>query len=362
MKKPILLETHIEIGAEIGEFAGWRSPLWFSSVREEHEAVRNDAGVFDISHMTRIEIKGRDSTKLLEKLLTRDVAKTKISKMKYCLMLNENGGIIDDLTFYRRSEDEYILVNNAITRERVVEWISQKAENMQVEINDYTEESILLALQGPNSPKYLERIFNVDTSGLKWFSGFEKEIMGCKALITRSGYTGEDGFELNITGGDEERYRRIWEEMLAAGVKPCGLAARDMLRLECAYPLYGQDMDENTTPYEARLEWAVTLEKDFIGRERLEQLRNQQPSRLLVGLEMLEKAIPRRGYKIYKQEEEIGEITSGGMSYQLEKGIALAKIKTNHAKEENQAEVAIHGKPRRAKITLKPFIQYRIPK
>ena len=364
MNETPLLKLHKENGAEIGEFAGWRSPLWFTTVREEHNAVRSRAGIFDISHMTRIRVTGRDSTALLEKLLTRDVARTKLGRMKYCLMLNDRGGIIDDLTFYRRGENDYIIVSNAITRRRVLDWITENSENHSVEVNDYTERSILLAVQGPEAWRYLEKAMNISLENVKWFSGLEAEFMGCRTLVTRSGYTGEDGFELNILEGDVEHFEKIWTELIASGLTPCGLACRDVLRLEAGYPLYGQDMDENTTPFEARLEFAVKLEKEhFIGRESLEKLKNEKPRNLLVGLEMMERGIPRNGYKIYSTEGiSIGRVTSGGFSYSVGKGIALARIKTEEAEENNIVEVEIHGKRRKTIVRTRPFVEHRIPK
>ncbi len=359
-----LLKLHKENGAEIGEFAGWKSPLWFTTVKEEHNAVRNKAGVFDISHMTRIRVRGLDSTKLLEGLLTRDVAKTKINRMKYCLMLNERGGIIDDVTFYRMGDNDYIIVSNAVTRKRVTEWLQLNAENLDVEINDYTEHSLLLAIQGPEAQRYLEKILDKSLEAMKWFSGFETEFMGCSILVTRSGYTGEDGFELNTLSGCVESYEKIWMELLSAGLTPCGLACRDMLRLEAGYPLYGQDMDEDTTPFEAGLEWAVKTEKtSFIGREALVEAANRKPNTLLVGLEMLEQGIPRQHYKVYDiSAEEIGRVTSGVFSYSLGKGIALARINPEYAEENNTVYVEIHGRKRKAKVRRGPFVEHRIPK
>ncbi|HID05339.1 MAG TPA: glycine cleavage system aminomethyltransferase GcvT [Aigarchaeota archaeon] len=363
MNETPLLRLHRESGAEIGEFAGWRSPLWFTTVKEEHNAVRNRAGVFDISHMTRIRIRGKESTQLLEKLLTRDVSKTKINRMKYCLMLNERGGIIDDITFYRLGEEDYVIVSNAATRRRVVEWLTSNSEDMDVEINDYTEESILLAVQGPEAKLYLERVLNRSLEAIRWFAGFEADLTGCSLLITRSGYTGEDGFELNVLKGDAGGFERLWEELLSAGLTPCGLACRDVLRLEAGYPLYGQDMDEETTPFEAGLEWAVKMEKPgFVGREALSEAMSRGLRSLLVGVEMLEQGIPRRGYRVYSSSGEgVGDVTSGVFSYSLGRGIALARIDPGSAGENSEVRVEIHGRLRKARVRRGPFVEHRIP-
>ncbi len=364
MRASPLINLHREAGAEIGEFAGWQSPLWFTTVREEHQAVRNEAGIFDISHMTRIEITGNDAETFLDKLLTQDVRKTKPGRMKYCLMLNEKAGIIDDLTFYKDSEKSIIIVSNAITRERVVGWLRKHSEGFDVDVHDFTDSSALLAVQGPSSAAYLGKWLNTDLRDMKWFSGRWLEHRGLRILLTRSGYTGEDGFELNIRDGSAEEFGRVWMEFMAMGVKPCGLAVRDMLRLECAYPLYGHEMDESTTPVEARLMWAVKMEKqDFVGKDVLISKTGEKPSSLLVGLKMVEQGIPREGYVVMSREErEIGRITSGGMSYSLNRGIALARIAPEYADDGAVVLVDIKGKPRQAEVSLKPFVEYRIPR
>lgn len=363
MRRTPLLSLHESLGAEIGDFAGWASPLWFEGVRQEHGAVRDGAGIFDISHMTRTVVRGGDAGKLLTRITSYNVSTLKEMRMKYCLILNEDAGIIDDVTVLRVAGDSFLVVSNAATRERVVSWMLEHAVG-DVMVEDVTESTALLAVQGPASSKHVSEWLGEDVSGMKWFSGRITNFGGCTVLVTRSGYTGEDGFEICILCGVKENYVKIFERFTGAGVKPCGLACRDILRLEAGYPLYGQDMDERTTPLEARLEWAVRLDNEFfIGRDRYLELERVGPSKLLVGLEMVEQGIPRHGYRVLSQNDDtIGYVTSGGYSYSLGKGIALGYIQRQHVGEGVDVTVDIRGRKRRAKIRLGPFVKPRIPK
>jgi len=362
LKSTPILSLHQELGAEIGSFAGWRSPLWFSTVRAEHNAVRTAAGIFDISHMTRIMVRGPGATSLLKKTLTYNVDVLKEGRMKYCLMLNRDAGIIDDLTVYRVAGDIYLIVSNAATRERVLQWLEEQGGGAG--LDDVTESSALLAIQGPSSPSYVSRWLGDDVGDMKWFSGRVSRLDACPIIITRSGYTGGDGYELCLLCGGGERFAKVFTDFLSMGVKPCGLACRDILRLEAGFPLYGQDMDENVSPIEARLTWAVRLENEaFIGREAFLARMERGPSKLLVGLEMDEPGIPRPGYRVLDYSGvELGRITSGGHSYYLEKGIALGYVSTQYAVDGAMVQVDLRGKLRRARVRLEPFIKLNIPK
>ena len=363
MKDVPLLDFYSEIGAEIGEFAGWRSPLWFKSAREEHLSVRKSVGVFDITHMTRIQIYGEDSEKFLQRLVTKNVQKIKPGRMKYCLICNERGGIIDDITVYRRKDGRgFYIVSNALTHDKVLDKMMKMAEEYEdAVVEDLTYKTGLFAVQGPMSAELVSDFTELDVSGMKWFSGAEFEHLGLKVLLTRSGYTGENGYEFLVWSWESEELKRFWEELIGRGATACGLAARDSLRLEAGYPLYGQDMDEDTTPVEARLDFAVDLSKeDFLGKTALERVWDK-PRKILVGLQLTESGVPRRGYKIIDSEGEyVGEVTSGGLSYTLKRGIALGYVKPEIASTGEELKILIHGKPRRAEIKLTPFVPHRM--
>ena len=268
MKQIPLLSLHEKNAVEIGEFAGWKTVITFSSVREEHSAVRNSAAIFDISHMTRTKITGPRASKFLQELLTIDVEKLKQRRMKYGLMLNESGKIIDDVTVYKVDENTFLLVSNAVTRQRVVKWLSQHAST-HVAVEDITDFSAFFAVQGPEAAKHLSMLFG-DVSGFRWFEGDFRVFDGCQLLVTRSGYTGGDGFEIMVPCGGVELFEKIFSKFVGEGVKPAGLACRDVCRIEAGYPLSGQDFDESNSPAEAGLELAVKMDKAcFIGKEAL---------------------------------------------------------------------------------------------
>ena len=363
MREIPLLDYYREMGAEIGEFAGWISPLWFTSNREEHLKVRSDVGLFDITHMTRMRIAGGDSEKLLQKILTKRVEKIRPGRMKYCLICRDDGGIMDDVTVFRHPGEakEFIMVSNAITHDKIVNWLESNSRGMDVEVEDLTFKTSFLAVQGPRSSQLISKLIEADVSGMKWFSGFELKLNGLKTILTRSGYTGEDGYELMIWSWDENSLRRIWEEIVDLGATPCGLATRDSLRIEAGYPLYGQDMDESVTPVEARLMHAVDLSKPgFIGREAIEGRMRRGAERLLVGVLMKERGVPRRGYRLFHGDEVVGELTSGVLSYSLGVGVGLGYVKSGLAREGEEILVEIHGRRRISEVKLTPFIPWRI--
>ena len=367
MKEIPLLPFYSSINAEIGEFAGWRSPLWFTSTREEHLAVRSGAGLFDITHMTRIAVNGRDAQTLLQHVLTIDIQRLKLGKMKYCLICNENGGIIDDLTVFRHpdKQDYFIIVSNAITHDKVLEELEKRSEKLDVEIQDLTFNTSLYALQGPRSLELASKFTGRDLSILKWFTGFETIIDDVPVLITRSGYTGENGYEFMFWTWDIEKLRKVWSRIIALGAAPCGLASRDSLRLEAGYPLYGIDMDEETNPIEARLDFAIDLSKEyFIGKEAIMKiLESKQVRRFLVNLKSIEKAIPRRGYEILdRNNHKVGNVTSGGFSFIFGIGIGLGYVKPEYANEGEKLKIKYREKHREIEVTLKPVVPHKIKK
>ncbi|MEM4417886.1 MAG: glycine cleavage T C-terminal barrel domain-containing protein, partial [Nitrososphaerota archaeon] len=280
-----------------------------------------------------------------------------------CLMLNEDAGLIDDVTVLRVSGDTYLIVSNAVTRGKVVPWLEEHAGS-GVNVEDVTESTALLAVQGPASAEVVSRWMGWDASGMKWFSGRVVRVGDCPIVVTRSGYTGEDGFEICILCGGEEMYENVFESFLSMGGKPCGLACRDVLRLEAGYPLYGQDIDENVTPVEARLMWAIKMENmSFIGRQALRERLERGPEKLLVGLELTEPGVPRRGYKVLdSMGNYVGMITSGGLSYTTGRGIALGYIPAQLAVEGARLLVDLRGRVRTAVVRLEPFVRLNIPK
>jgi aminomethyltransferase len=353
-----LLKHHVAAGAEVGEFAGWKSPIFFTKLRDEHMAVRQKAGIFDITHMTRTKISGPSATDLLQKTLTCDVATLKKGRMKYGLILNERAGIVDDMTVFKVEEGSYVMVSNAATREKVLQWMRRFGDS-NVLLDDFTDNSAYFAVQGPMSSKVVSEVLQTDVSALKWFAGVFVRWGGCELLVTRSGYTGEDGYEIMVLCGGVELYKKLWDAFISSGVKPCGLACRDTCRMEAGYLLSGVDFDESKTPVEAGLMWAVKMEKEgFVGKEALVKLTGRKPAQTAVLLEMVEQGIPRHGYKVCKQNgEEVGYVTSGVLSPLNNRGLAIAYVETDYAGAGTELFVDIRGTMRRSVVRAEPLVR-----
>lgn len=347
--------------ARLVPFAGWEMPVQFSGIKAEHEAVRTQVGIFDVSHMGEVEISGPDAFALVQKLTTNDVSKLEIGRIQYTLMCQPDGGTVDDLLLYRTGEQSYLLVLNAGNIEKDVRWI-EKHQTGNVTVNNISEETALIAIQGPLAQQVLQKRTTVDLNEIKPFSFLKDvDIDGIPALVSRTGYTGEDGFELYFSA---QSAPAMWKKLLEAGqpegIVPCGLGARDTLRFEARLPLYGQELSETISPLEAGLGFAVKLDKgDFIGREALAQQKASGVPRKLVGLQMIDRGIPRTHYPVYIGEERIGEITTGTQSPTLKKNIGLALIKSDFAKIGQHVEVEIRGKRLKAEVIKTPF--YRRP-
>ncbi|MEM1964882.1 MAG: glycine cleavage system aminomethyltransferase GcvT [Candidatus Caldarchaeum sp.] len=349
-------------GVEAGEFAGWKTIISFSTVREEHKAVRENAGIFDISHMTRIKVSGASATEYLQRILTADVERLKQGKMKYALMLNEQAGIIDDITVFKVAENNFIIISNAVTRDRVMSWFRQHSSK-DVMVEDFTESSALFAVQGPKAVAYVSRFFRKDFASYKWFSGGFETADGCQVLVTRSGYTGGDGFELTFSCGGPSLYQKVWDWFVAEGVQPCGLACRDVCRLEAGYLLSGQDYDESKTPLETRLTWAVNMEKhDFVGKKALQARLTERPETVVTLLEMVEPGVPRHGYMLLDERgRRVGVVTSGGVIPSTGKAAAIGYVVPQLSEEGCEVFVDIRGKPRKARVRTKPFFTFSKP-
>jgi aminomethyltransferase len=336
-----LHDRHVELGARMVPFAGWEMPVQYEGVIPEHRAVRTDAGVFDVSHMGELEVEGPRARDLLQRALSNDLDKLEPGQAQYTLLTNEDGGIIDDLIAYRVGDCSYLLVVNASNRENAYTWLKER-EIRGSDVRDVSDESALLAVQGPRSIERLE------LPPARPFTFAETSIDGVEVMVNRTGYTGEDGCELLCMSEDAVR---LWDALLERGAVPCGLGARDTLRLEVCYPLHGNDIGPDTDAISAGLGWACALDKDFEGVELLRRVKAEGPERRLVAFVMEEKAIPRPGMPI----EGGGEVTSGSHSPMLEIGIGLGYVPTPQAKPDTELTIDVRGRPRRARVVKKPI-------
>jgi aminomethyltransferase len=357
LKHTSLFDYHTK-NAKMVEFAGYEMPIWYTNITEEHLAVRNGSGIFDVSHMGRIIVRGPDAGKFVDYLVPTQASNQPLGKSFYTLLLNERAGIIDDLIVIKRNEDDYLLVINAGTTSKDLSDIRKVSHGFDITVENITEYTTMIAIQGPDATRILQSHTPVHLAGLKRFRNTESKVGNCRAAITRTGYTGEDGYEIILyDSGVTNNYDaiRIWTD-LARNSKPCGLGARDSLRLEAGLPLYGSDIDESTNPIEADLLWVVSKDKkNFIGSERLSELEAEQPPRIRRGL-LLHERIPRSDFEVTNTDgDNIGRVTSGTFSPILKKGIALAYIKFNESQINNRVKVNVRGAYTDADIVKLPF-------
>ncbi|MEW4526080.1 MAG: glycine cleavage system aminomethyltransferase GcvT [Maioricimonas sp. JB045] len=356
MNKTPLHAWHVEHGARMTGFAGWNMPIQYTTIVEEHQAVRQRAGLFDIAHMGRLFFSGPDAARLLDSLITNDVTKLKDGQIRYALVCNRHGGVLDDVLVYRFA-DEYLLVVNASNREKIVEWIEAHRSGFDVEVNDATTERFMMALQGPASIDVLAPHVNIDLAGMKYYTAVTTPVAGAEAIVSRTGYTGEDGFEIIVPNTAAVW---VWGELIASGaevkLRPCGLGCRDTLRLEAAMPLYGHELDESIDPLTAGLGFAVKLDAgEFIGRDALLGIRDEPTGRKRVGLEVEGRRAAREGATLHIGDTEVGRVTSGTFSPTLEKPIAMAYVAADHSAEGTELEVDIRGKRASARVVPLPF-------
>ena len=356
MKRTPLYRTHKSLNAKFTEFGGWEMPLQYSSIVKEHLAVRSIAGLFDLSHMGEIDVKGEGAIALVQKLCTNDVIPLSDGQAQYTLLCNENGGIVDDILVYRHADNEFTLVVNAANIEKDLAWI-EKQNNIGAEITDDSDNTTLIALQGPKSIEILNPFVPaLDVSDISFFRFVVDEVSGIPAAISRTGYTGEIGFELYVNSNSAEAlWNALYPAVIEAGGLPVGLGARDTLRLEAGLRLYGMDMDDETTPYEAGLGRFVKLSTgNFIGKDvLLAQKENGKLSKRLIGFQMLDRAVARCGYDVYQKGNCIGTVTSGAPSPSLKCNIGFASLSKKTTKP---IEIDIRGKLHPAKIVKVPFI------
>lgn len=362
-----LMRTHLyefhKKNAKLTEFAGFEMPLWYEGIISEHLAVRESVGVFDVTHMGRYLISGKDSAKFLNKILTRDVTSMKIHQGKISMICNEAGGIIDDVFLFRLKEDEFLLICNAVNRKKDYEWMTRHAYTFSINIIDASDNTAMFSVQGPESFNVLRSIFNVNLSDLRPNYGRWVSLHDLKIFISRTGYTGEDGFELllwDIPLSNPEKAYKMWETILESGkeynIKPCGLGARDTLRIESGFCLYGNDINETITPLEAKLDFAVQFEKpEFIGKEALLKQKFEGVKHVRVGVRLLEYGVLRPGYKILFDGKPVGEITSGTFSPLLKCGIGMGYVPSEISRPKTSINILIRGKTIQAEITEMPF-------
>ena len=349
---------HSAAGGRMVPFAGWHMPVQYVGVLPEVKAVRESVGLFDVSHMGRLRVHGAGALDFLQYVAVSDVAKLPSAggAAQYSLLCREAGGIIDDIIIYRIGPHEFVVVVNASNKDKDVSWLRHHATGFDMVLEDETDRTALIAVQGPGAVALVDSLADKDLAVLPRFGVDESAVAGFPAMIARTGYTGEDGFELFTTA---ECAAPLWDALVVAGGIPCGLGARDTLRLEAALPLYGHEMDEHVTPYEARLSWVVKCEKDadFLGKSVLTDLKTARKRKTVVGLEMEGRAIPRDGYSILSATDgaSIGHVTSGTFSPMRGKGIAMASLQARYATVGETVDVVIREAKHSARIVKLPF-------
>ena len=363
IKKTVLHDVHVALGAKMIPFAGYDMPVRYTSLMEEHMAVRESVGVFDVSHMGEFILEGAAALDLIQRVSSNDASTLAIGQAQYSCMPNDKGGIVDDLIIYRLEAEKYLLVVNASNIEKDWDWI-QRENTMGVAMTDKSDDFVLLAVQGPNSTLLLQRLTDVDLGNIDYYHFTQGEIAGAKdVIISATGYTGSGGFELYIPSSDGEKvWQAIFDQKDAdIPVLPAGLGARDTLRLEMGYCLYGNDIDDTTSPIQGGLSWITKFNHDFINKKNLESEKATGATKRLVGFVMQEKGIPRAGYDILSSDREIiGRVTSGTMSPMLEKGIGLGYVQIPHHKKGTDLFIQIRKKQIPAKVQRPPFVD--IPK
>ena len=360
LKKTPLYKEHVKLGAKLVEFGGWDMPVYYSNVISEHLNVREKAGIFDICHMGEFFIEGKDAFKLIQKIITNDLNKLIDGKAFYSSICLENGMVMDDLFVYRFNENKFMIVVNASNIEKDFNQFLGHKMGMDVDVLNKTDEMAKIDLQGPKAEEILQKLTEFDLKNLNRFCFVESEVNGVSAIISRTGYTGEDGFELYFDSG---KAVEIWVKLLQIGdefgLKPIGLGARDTLRIEAGYSLYGHELSEEINPFEAGIDFVVKLDKDdFIGKDALLKINNEGIKRKIVAFEMLERGIPRQGYEVFKDGVQIGYVTSGTMSPTFKKGLGMAFVNIDNAILENEIHINIREKPYTAKIVKKPIYAF----
>ncbi len=362
-KRTALYEEHVRLGGRMIDFGGWDLPVQYSGLMEEHLACRNAAGLFDVSHMGEVHVEGPDAESFLNDLLTNDVSKVAVGQAQYSVMCQDDGGCVDDLIIYRRAQDKFLVVVNASNDDKDFAWMREvlSRKGYRCTLTHESAHYSQIAIQGPKAAEILQRLTKTDLSAIKTYWFAEGTVcVGVPALLARTGYTGEDGFEIYVSWDKApEIWRALLEAGKASGIAPCGLGARDTLRLEMKYPLYGHEITDKIHPLDAGLGWVVKLDKanDFVGKAALVQAKENGISRTLVGIRMLDRGIPRQGYAIHDGEgaERVGEVTSGTQSPSLKQAIAVAFVPKGLSAIGTRITVDIRGTKVPAEIVATPF-------
>ncbi|GAB6158926.1 glycine cleavage system aminomethyltransferase GcvT [Desulfotomaculum varum] len=363
IKRTPLYQAHLAAGGKMVEFGGWLMPVQYEGIIKEHQAVRSAAGLFDVSHMGEIKISGKGAAEFVQKVITNDVFRLRPGCALYSLLCNHQGGTIDDLLVYHLAEEQYLLVVNAANTDKDYQWLADLAPT-GVKVDNISETTCQLALQGPAAQAILQKITAADIGDIRYFCFIHGQVAGVECLISRTGYTGEDGFELYFPAAQAAT---VWQNILEAGqeagIKPAGLGARDTLRLEACLALYGHELTEEISPLMAGLEWTVKFHKpDFIGKEALLKEKQAGAAYRLAGLEMIDRGIPRQGYQICKDGLPVGWITSGTFAPTLNKNLALGYVSVQWTETGSQLEVMVRNKPLKACIVPKPFYKREVNK
>jgi aminomethyltransferase len=363
LKRTPLYELHRAAGAKFVDFGGWEMPVQYSSILEEHKAVRTAVGLFDVSHMGEIEIRGPRALEVVQRLTTNDASKLEIFQVQYSTLCYPHGGIVDDLTVYRLGPEHFFLCVNAANIEKDLAWIVEQAHG-EADIINTSAQIAQLALQGRHAQTTLQPLCDIPLDAMRYYWSARGRVQGVDALISRTGYTGEDGFEIYYPAAQgPELWSYLMEAGAPYGIRPIGLGARDTLRLEMGYALYGHDLTTDTTPLQAGLGWIVKLNKgSFIGREALLKERAEGVTRRLVGLELIDRGVARPHYHILADEEVVGEMTSGSVSPSLHKSIGLGYVRPAYAKVGTPLQVDIRGKSAQARVASTPFYPSQVHK
>jgi len=357
MKETALSQVHAELGAKMVPFAGYNMPVTYAGLKHEHEVVRTKVGVFDVSHMGEFFVRGENAEALLQKVTSNDVSKLVVGKAQYCYLPNNEGGIIDDLIIYKIADQEFMLIVNASNIDKDWNWISSQ-NDVGAELVNESDEWSILAIQGPKAAEAMQSLTSVDLKAMKFYSFEINEFAGVQdVIISATGYTGSGGFEIYVRNKDiKQVWDKVFEAGKAFGIEPIGLGARDTLRLEMGYCLYGNDIDDTTSPFEAGLGWITKFTKEFTNSEALKAEKEAGIKNKLVGFELIDKGVPRQGYPILNAEgEEIGRVTSGTMSPSLNKAIGMGYVPVELATEGSEIYIGVRNKSLAAKVVKTPF-------
>ena len=355
-KRTCLYDKHVELGALMSPFGGFEMPIQYAGIAVEHQAVRGKVGLFDVSHMGEVTVRGKDAERYVQHIFTNDIAGAPVGKIYYGMMCYENGGTVDDLLVYKMGENDFFLVINASNIDKDWAWMQQHAEGFDIDLQNRSDDYGQIAVQGPESEQVMESVLGIPCSELTFYT---VKTVG-DVIVSRTGYTGEDGFEVYAT---PEYIRACWDKLIAAGVQPCGLGCRDTLRFEAGLPLYGDELTEEISPIMAGLSIFVKLDKtEFIGRDALLKQKTEGVAKKLVGIELADKAIPRHGYTVLKDGQAIGEVTTGYHTLSTDKSVCMALIDSQYAALGTEMEIQIRKKTFAGKVVKKLFYEKRYKK